>query len=220
MYERKKNQASPWEDCHSPLAAGAEKVSCCWQVASPRGSHCSCGSSRRRGWKCSGSGASLDCCWTGRLEEIMKERKKKKKQGLGCFAYVSQRWRKEPIEMFYWRSKTTSRSPALTMLRVVEILKCAFFFLLLGKKYFKMINTTLIFVLKMYSFGAHSSSAGRASVPWTEDSSSLQQPRVQVWPVSSPSLSLSLSLTLFPVISSAVLLIKPWMAKKKKEKYS
>lgn len=87
--------ASPWEDCHSPLAAGAEKVSCCWRVVSPRGSHCSCGSSRRRGWKCSGSGASLGCCWTGRLEE------KTTKNGvrLGCFAY--RKWATEEVFRYF-----------------------------------------------------------------------------------------------------------------------
>lgn len=110
---------------------------------------------------------------------------------------------------FYWRSKSTSRSPALTMLRVVEILGNVLFFLLVREKYFKMINTILIFVLKMYSFGAHSSSAGRANVPWTEVSSSLGSsltcgPLLSVTPPPPP----------FPVISSAVLSIKPWKDKK------
>lgn len=65
-----KSGALPWEDCRSPAVAAAEIASCCWGAAAPRGSHCSFGSSRRKGWKCSGSGASLGCCWTGRLQKI------------------------------------------------------------------------------------------------------------------------------------------------------
>lgn len=65
----------PSEDYRSPAVAAAEIVSCCWGAAAPRGSHCSYGSSRRRGWKCSGSGASWGCCWTGRLQKITSKRK-------------------------------------------------------------------------------------------------------------------------------------------------
>lgn len=67
---RGKIGALPSEDCRSPAVAEAEIASCCWGAAAPRGSHCSFGSSRRKGWKCSGSGASLGCCWTGRLQKI------------------------------------------------------------------------------------------------------------------------------------------------------
>lgn len=67
---RGKMGALPSEDCRSPAVAVAEIASCCWGAAAPRGSHCSFGSSRRKGWKCSGSGASLSCCWTGRLQKI------------------------------------------------------------------------------------------------------------------------------------------------------
>lgn len=62
--------STPWEAIRSPQQVEAGRW--CWWLAGP---HCSCGSSRRMCWRCSGSAASWGCCSTGTLS--------KQKEGVG-----------------------------------------------------------------------------------------------------------------------------------------